>query len=87
MHRQKVCIARRGPARGSGVRNGVELLGPSKTGCLAQRLGEGWLRDVLHDARHGTLAGRVRTGATFADAVAEPLRYVEVDRPVVPSGR
>ncbi|HET9719492.1 MAG TPA: tyrosine-type recombinase/integrase [Solirubrobacteraceae bacterium] len=48
-------------------------------------MAEGWLRDVLHEARHGTLAGQVRTGATFADAAAEWLRYVEVDRQRKPS--
>ena len=31
-------------------------------------------------ARRGTLPGMVRTGATFADAAAEFLRYVEHDR-------
>ncbi len=35
---------------------------------------------VLEDARRGTLPGLVRTGATFADAAAEYLRYVEHDR-------
>ncbi len=37
------------------------------------------------DARRGTLPGLVRTGATFADAAAEWLRYVEHDRAVKPS--
>ena len=31
------------------------------------------------------MAGQVRTGATFADAAAEWLRYVEVDRQRKPS--
>ncbi|MBV8710534.1 MAG: hypothetical protein JOY56_02075, partial [Solirubrobacterales bacterium] len=67
-------------------------LGPAWTergrppaGYFTKRLAEDWLRDLLHDARHGTLAGQVRTGATFADAAAEWLRYVEVDRQRKPS--
>jgi hypothetical protein len=35
------------------------------------------LRDVLDEARRGTLPALVRTGATFADAAAEFLRDVE----------
>ena len=34
---------------------------------------------VLDEARRGTLPGMVRTGATFADAAAEWLRYIEHD--------
>ena len=67
-------------------------LGPAWTergrppaGYFTKRLAEDWLRDVLHDARHGTFAGQVRTGATFADAAAEWLRYIEVDRRRKPS--
>jgi integrase len=44
-----------------------------------------WLRDVLDQARRGTLPGLVRTGATFADAAAEYLRYPEQDRGCKPS--
>jgi integrase len=40
---------------------------------------------ILTDARRGTLPGLVRTGATFRDASAEWLRYVEHDRRVKPS--
>jgi integrase len=40
---------------------------------------------VLDDARRGTLHGMVRTGATFADAAAEWLRYIEHDRGRKPS--
>ena len=43
------------------------------------------LHEVLAHARRGTLAGAVRTGATFADAAAEWLRYVEHDRKRRPS--
>jgi integrase len=48
-------------------------------------LAEEWLRDVLVSARRGTLTGQVRTGATFADAAAEWLRFVEFDRQRKPS--
>ncbi len=40
---------------------------------------------MLDEARRGTLPGMVRTGATFADAVAEWLRHVEQDRRRKPS--
>ncbi|HET9719262.1 MAG TPA: site-specific integrase [Solirubrobacteraceae bacterium] len=67
-------------------------LGPAWTergrppaGYFTKRLAEEWLRDVLHEARRGTLAAQVRTGATFADAAAEYLRYVEQDRGRKPS--
>jgi integrase len=67
-------------------------LGPAWTergrppaGFFTKRLAEDWLRDVLGQARRGTLAGMVRTGATFADATAEFLRYVEQDRALKPS--
>jgi integrase len=54
-------------------------------GYLTKRGAEEWLRDVLHEASRGTLAGQARTGVTFADAAAEWLRYVEVDRERKPS--
>jgi hypothetical protein len=47
---------------------------------VTKRLAEDWLRSVLEEARRGTLPGLVRTGATFADAAAEWLRYIEHDR-------
>ncbi len=43
------------------------------------------LRDVRDQARRGTLPGMVRTGATFADAAAEYLRYIGHDRGRKPS--
>jgi hypothetical protein len=43
------------------------------------------LRDVLDQARRGTLPGLVRTGATVANAAAEYLRYIEHDRVRKPS--
>jgi hypothetical protein len=61
-------------------------LGPAWTererpaaGHLTKRQAEGWLQDTLAEARRGMLPGVVRT-ATFADAAAEFLRYVEHDR-------
>jgi integrase len=59
--------------------------GRPPSGYFTKRLAEGWLRDVLAEARRGTLPGLVRTGATFADACAEYLRYVEHDRGRKPS--
>ena len=67
-------------------------LGPAWTergrppnGYFTKRTAEAWLRDVLDEARRGTLAGMVRTGATFADAAAEWLRFIEEDRERKPS--
>lgn len=52
---------------------------------VTKRTAEAWLRDVLDEARRGKLPGQVRTGATFADAAAEWLRFVEYDRKRKPS--
>ena len=67
-------------------------LGPAWTergrppaGYFTKRTAEGWLRDTLDAARRGTLPGLITTGATFADAAAEWLRYVEQDRDCKPS--
>ena len=67
-------------------------LGPAWTergrppaGYFTKRRAEAWLREILDEARRGTLSGMVRTGATFADAAAEWLRYVEHDRGRKPS--
>jgi integrase len=67
-------------------------LGPAWTdrgrppaGYFTKRLAEAWLRSTLEDARRGTLPGMVRTGATFADAAAEWLRFIEEDRARKPS--
>ena len=59
--------------------------GRPANGYLTKRLAEDWLRATLDQARRGTLPGMVRTGATFADAAAEYLRYVEHDRERKPS--
>lgn len=54
-------------------------------GYVTKRLAEDWLRSVLEQARRGILAGQVTTGATFSDAAAEWLRYIEHDRGRKPS--
>lgn len=53
--------------------------GRPRAGYYTKRGAEVWLRDVLAQARAGTLPGMVRTGVTFADACDEYQRYVEVD--------
>jgi integrase len=67
-------------------------LGPAWTGkgrppagYFTRKTAEQTLATILADARRGTLAGAVKTGATFADAAAEWLRYVEHDRKRRPS--
>jgi integrase len=67
-------------------------LGPAWTergrppaGYFTKRLAEDHLRSVLDEARRGVLPGMVRTGATFADAATEFLRYAEHDRGCKPS--
>ena len=52
---------------------------PAAERQITKQVPEAWLRDVLDPARRGTLPGMVRSGATFADAAAEWLRYVEQD--------
>ena len=54
--------------------------GRPPAGYFTKRLAEDWLRRGLDDARRGQLPGMVRTGATFADAAAEYLRYIGEDR-------
>ena len=67
-------------------------LGPAWTGkgrppagYFTRKTAEAKLQEILADARRGTLTGAVTTGATFADAAAEWLRYVEQDRKRKPS--
>ncbi len=59
--------------------------GRPPAGYHTKRTAEDWLRELLDQARRGTLQGMVRTGATFADAAAEFLRYAEDDRLLKPS--
>ena len=54
-------------------------------GFHTKRTAEAWLADVIDQARRGTLPGLIRTGATFADAAAEYLTWLEVDRDRKPS--
>ncbi|MBV9685567.1 MAG: hypothetical protein JO046_27490, partial [Solirubrobacterales bacterium] len=54
-------------------------------GWFTKRTAEAWVRDVLEQSRRGTLPGMVRTGATFADAAAEWLRFIGEDRAREPS--
>jgi len=67
-------------------------LGPAWTergrppaGYFTRRTAEDWLRELFDQARRGTLPGMVKTGATFADAAAEFLRYARQDRALKPS--
>src|SRR3954471_8813677 len=54
-------------------------------GYYTRRTAQAWLRDVLDQARAGTLPGMVRTGVTFAEACEEWLRYMEHDLDRKPS--
>jgi integrase len=54
--------------------------GRPPAGYFTKRTAEDALRTVLDEARRGVLPGMVRTGATFADAAAEFMRYAEHDR-------
>jgi integrase len=49
-------------------------------GYFTKRTAEAALDEILADARRGCLAGSVRTGATFADACADFLQWIEHDR-------
>jgi integrase len=67
-------------------------LGPAWTergrpaaGYFTKRLAEARLREILDQARRGTLPGQVQTGVTFADAAAEWLRFIDEDRERKPS--
>jgi integrase len=54
--------------------------GRPPAGYFTKRLAEDWLRQTLDEARRGTVPWIVRSGATFAEAAAEYLRYVAEDR-------
>lgn len=76
---------------GSG-RQVQRMLGPAWTergrppaGHFTKRAAEDWLRDLLDGVRRGTVPGMVETGATFADAAEEYLRFAEQDRGCKPS--
>ncbi len=59
--------------------------GRPAAGYFTKHTAEAWLDEVLARARRGTLPGAVRTGALFADAAAEWLRWAEHDRACKPS--
>jgi integrase len=59
--------------------------GRPPAGYFTKRLAEDWLRELLDQARRGTLPGLVQTGATFTDAAEEFLRFAEHDRRRKPS--
>jgi integrase len=59
--------------------------GRPAAGYFTKRTAEAWLSEVLDEARRGTLPGMVKTGATFADAVDEYMRWLEQDRARKPS--
>jgi hypothetical protein len=50
--------------------------GRPPAGYCTKRTAEAWLRDLLDQARRRELPGQVLTGATFADAAAEFLRFI-----------
>jgi len=54
-------------------------------GFYTRRTAEAWLRDILGQARLGTLPGMVRTGHTFALVAEEYLDYLAHDRQRKPS--
>jgi integrase len=54
-------------------------------GYYTKRSAEGWLAKLLDEARRGELPGMVQTGATFADATSEYMRWLEHDRQRKPS--
>src|SRR5215207_3973803 len=73
-------------------RQRMKRLGPAWSGrgrptdgYYTRRMAEQALQAILTDARRGQLPGAVTTVATFADAAAEWLRYVEHDRKRRPS--
>ena len=59
--------------------------GRPAAGHYTKHTAEQWLADLLQQARRGELPGMVQTGATFADAAAEYLRWIEHDRQRKPS--
>jgi integrase-like protein len=54
-------------------------------GYYTRRTAEGWLQEILDQARLGTLPGMVRTGQTFAMVAEEYLAYLAHDRQRKPS--
>lgn len=48
-------------------------------GTFTKRTAEAWLRDVLVEARRGTLPDLTKTGVTFATACQDYLAHKEAD--------
>jgi integrase len=63
-------------------RLGLEWSGKGRppAGYLTKKMAEAELQEILVDARRGTLAGMVKTGATFADAAEEWFRHGRDER-------
>lgn len=59
--------------------------GRPPAGYYTKRAAEDWLRDLLDQARRGTLPGMVATGITFAAAAADFLSYAEHHKQLKPS--
>jgi len=59
--------------------------GRPPAGFFTKRLAEDWLREVLDQARRGTLPGMVRTGVSFAEACEDYLAHKESDRRLKPT--
>jgi integrase len=59
--------------------------GRPPAGYFTKRLAEDWLREVLDQARRGTLPGMVRSGVSFAEACEDYLAHKESDRRLKPT--
>jgi len=59
--------------------------GRPPAGYYTRRLAEDWLREVLAQARAGTLPGLKQTGITFAEACEDYLAHKASDRRLKPS--
>jgi integrase len=59
--------------------------GRPAAGYYTKHTAQVWLDQVLAEARRGELPGMVRTGATFADAAVEYMRWLKDDRDRKPS--
>src|SRR3954468_16310337 len=59
--------------------------GRPSAGYFTKRTAEDWLREIVDQARAGTLPGLIRTGVTFAEAAEAYLTWLEVDRERKPS--
>jgi integrase len=59
--------------------------GRPAAGTFTKRTADAWLRDVLSEARRGTLPGLTKTGVTFAAACDDYLAHKEADRRLKPT--